>query len=414
MQFKLSGAQSGLLVSPLPFSLNFTVSARLRGQIKYEELQNALERLSHRHPLLAVRIAASENGEFACFTTEGVPPIPLRVIERVSDHDWVREVEQEISRPSDYLTGPLFRCVWLRGVEVSELLLVCDHITADGFAGIYALRDLLRLLTEPDLTLAPCPPPRLADLIPPAMQARIKEIISTSSGGEPGPSQGLPETTVMEPLRVIPFELDETETSALVARCRQEGVTVQAALCAAFALPFAERQPDMPVRWIESPANLRDRLLRPVEEVYGNYISLIYSNVECAPGRAVWDIARQAGQSLSAVTDEQLFTIPIVMMAVADRPLSIPVVGFNYDISISNLGRINIPAQYGQLHLESIYGPTMNVYMPAHRILGVNTFDGRMRCTFTSRDPQAPQLVRRAREILAAMIDHPMKGQTLE
>jgi hypothetical protein len=99
-----------------------------------------------------------------------------------------------------------------------------------------------------------------------------------------------------------------------------------------------------------------------------------------------------------------LFTIPIVMMAVADQPLRMPVVNFNYDLSISNLGRINIPAQYGQLHLESIYAPTMNVFQSTHRILGVTTFGGRMRCTFTSRDPEAPQIVRRAGEIMAAMV----------
>jgi NRPS condensation-like uncharacterized protein len=227
---------------------------------------------------------------------------------------------------------------------------------------------------------------------------------SSAYGATPSAHAGLPDDAADTPLRVLPFALDETETSTLVSSCRAEGVTVQAALCAAFALPFAERHPDAPVRRIESPINIRARLLRPVEEVYGNYISLIYSDVDCAPGRDAWDIARQASQSLAAVTDEQLFTIPIVMMAVADRPLSIPVVNFNYDISISNLGQISIPTQYGQLHLESIYAPTMNVSLPNHRILGVTTFGGRMRCTFTSRDPEAPQIVQRAREIMAAMV----------
>ena len=72
MQFKLSGAQSTLLVPGLPFSLNFTISARIQGAFTFERLQNALERLRRRHPLLAVRIAPATDESPACFTTEGI------------------------------------------------------------------------------------------------------------------------------------------------------------------------------------------------------------------------------------------------------------------------------------------------------------------------------------------------------
>ena len=135
----------------------------------------------------------------------------------------------------------------------------------------------------------------------------------------------------------------------------------------------------------------------------GVFISLVYSKVDCTPGKDRWEAAREVGKSLTGVPDEQLFSIPIVMLHVAEHPLSVPVVGFDYDLSISNLGRVNIPEQYGDLTLESIYAPTMNVSGPTHRIVGVTTFGGRMRCTFTSRDPAAPKLVRRSLEILAAM-----------
>jgi hypothetical protein len=75
----------------------------------------------------------------------------------------------------------------------------------------------------------------------------------------------------------------------------------------------------------------------------------------------------------------------------------------DYDLSISNLGRVDLPSQYGDLQLEAIFAPTMNVMMDGHRILGVTTFAGRMNCTFTSRDPLAAAVAERALEILAAM-----------
>jgi hypothetical protein len=405
MELKLSGAQSGLLHHPLPFSLNFAVSARVRGSFSETELQVALEKLRQRHPLLAVRIAPTEDG--ACLTTEGVPEIPLKIFQRRTDLDWVAQVEREIAIPSDHLTGPLFRCIWVRGKGISDLVLVCDHITADGYAAVFALRDLLTLISEPNISLDPCLPSSMKDLIPVKMQEHIQKIASDPSRAQaefPMPAGG---TEPLNPLRVIPFEFDEDGTSTLVSACKTHQVTVQAALCAAFAVPFAERQPGSPVRMIESPMSIRGRLQNSVENIYGNYISLIYSKIDCTPGHSLWEIAHQAGQSLVSFTEEQLFSIPILMMGVLDQPLSGPVVHFDYDLSISNLGRIDIPANYGELSLESVYGPTMNISMPQHRILGVNTFAGRMRCTFTSRDPRAQGLVQRAREILAEMINHP-------
>jgi hypothetical protein len=392
------------MASGLPISLSFTIAARIRGPLAPERLPHALERLRWRHPLIAARIAPDPDGAGACFTTEGVPPIPFCTVERESDADWLREIQREIALPFDYRAGPFFRCILLRGPEVSDLIIVCDHITADGRAGIYALRDLLRLLADDNLALDQLPPPRLADLIPPPMLARIAEVIDADPGVKPDGPGWRPSAAPAEPQLVIPFELDEAETATLVSRSRAEGATVQAALCAAFALPFAERHPDAPVRFVETPVDIRSRLARSPGEVYGNYISLALVSLNCSPGRDPWEIAREARRALAAVTDEQLFTIPIILMSVAERPLSAPPVDVVYDLSISNLGRIDIPAQYGPLHLESIYGPTLDVSLPGHRILAVTTFGGRMRCTYASRDREAPQILRRAREWIDIML----------
>jgi hypothetical protein len=402
MKIQLSGAMSPLLASGLPISLSFTVAARIRGPFAPEKLPGALERLRRRHPLIGARLAP--DGAGACVTTEDVPPIPLRVAHRESDDMWLREVQREIAIRFDYRAGPFFRCVLLHGPEVSDLIIVCDHITADGRASIYALRDLLRLLADDGLVLDPLPPPKLSDLIPQPMLARIAEIIAAVPGVPPEGAAWHPPAAPAEPLRVIPFELNETETAALVSRARAEGATVQAALCAAFALPFAERQLDAPFRYVETPVDIRSRLTRPPGEVFGNYISLARIGMDCSAGRDPWEIAREARRALAGVTDEQLFTIPIILMAVADRPLSAKPIDVVYDLSISNLGRIDIPAQYGPLHLESIYGPTLDVSLPGHRILAVTTFGGRLRCTYASCEREAPRILRRAREWIAAML----------
>lgn len=407
MQFKISGAHSGLISPDMTFSLNFTVTGHVRGPISLENLQNSLARLRERHPLLATRIAPATESAPACLTTDGVPAIPLRVVERTSDQDWLREVEREIVKPTPYATGPMLRCVWVRGADVSDLVLVCDHLAGDGFAGVYALRTILDLLADPTLEIEPLIPPNLVDTLSPEMITIMQNALASlraAAASRPGGRR--PEMpSFVHPMHVLPFELTPAETSTLLTRCRAEGATVQAALCTAFALQFAAQHPEAPIRGIETPISLRPRLIPEDRGVYGNYISLIYTKIDCTPGPAhAWDIARNFRKSLLNVTDEQIYTIPLMLMSIADTPFGGPVVDINYDLSLSNLGQVNIPTEYGPFQLEAIHAPTMSPASPNHRILGVTTFNGALRCTFASFDPQAADILQRVHEILTAML----------
>lgn len=333
--------------------------------------------------------------------------IPLQIAPRASDEDWVRVAEREIDQAFDYRTGPMCRCVWLRGPDVSDLLVVYDHLTVDGRASMYALRDLMALLADPDRKPDPLVPPMMRDLIPSAIRAKILAAAAGFSGAPQGTPVSQFAAPAPAPMRTIPIEWNEAETAALVSACRARHLTVQAALCTALAIPFAEREPDSPERWVECPVDLRSRLSQPVGEAVGNYISLAVIRLDCSPARDPWEIVRQAGRELTSISDEQLFLDPLVMMAVSDHPISLPPVNVRYDLSVSNVGRMEIPADYGPFHLDSIFGPTMGVYLAGHRILAVTTFGGRMRCTFTSRDPDAPHIVRRAREIISFLSKEP-------
>jgi hypothetical protein len=392
-----------LLLSGLPFGLSFTVCARVRGPISAEGLRRALDRLVRRHPLLAVRLAPTQDSSGACLTTEDIPPIPFRTTARTSDLDWVREVEREIDQAFDYHAGPLCRCVWLRDAEESDLLIVFDHLVVDGRASMIALRDLMRLLADPGWEPETLVPPLMRELIPDAMRVKILETAARFAGApQAAPAAQLPGYPA-GPMHTLPMEWDKTETAALVAACRARLLTVQSALCAAFAIPFAEREPDATVRFLECPVDLRSRLAPPPGEAVGNYISLAVIRLECTPGLPPWEIAGQAGRALASITGEQLFTDPLVMMAVAEHPISRPPVDVRYDLSISNVGRVDIPETYGPYRLLSIYGPTMGVYLAGHRILAVATFGDRLRCTFTTRDPEAGRLAARAKEIITGM-----------
>jgi hypothetical protein len=413
MQLLRPEAGSALFLSRMSLSINFAVSARVRGPLTRERLEVALAALGRRHPLLAVRAAARADGT-PYFTDEGVPPIPLRVGKMAGNDEWVGEVERAIQQPTRYLEGPLLRCVWLRGEDVSDLILVCDHLNADGRAGVIALRDLLSLLADPSQAVEPVDSPPLPDLVPPEIVRLIREDTADlpaalqNAGPPPEEPRAKPRAEPAEsdvpgdPVRVTPFCLDAAETSALVRRCRAEGVTVQAALCAAFLTPFAERQPDRPMRRAEIPVDLRGRLIRPVGDAYACMIGLTKIDFDCTPGRDLWDVARDAAKALAAMRDRDLFATPLVVITLTGRIPSAPW-DIDYDLSVSNLGRLDIPASYGELHLESVYGPIFPATGPKHLILGISTFDGQMRCTYSSRGPDVPPSMTRGRELLRRM-----------
>jgi hypothetical protein len=408
-----AGAAIGLVQSG--HNLSGAVAARIAGPIEEDRLRDALAGLAARHPLVASRVAVGEGGR-PCFATDGVGPITLHVIERAGDEQWLSELRREIVNPADYLAGPLLRCLWLRGSDSSDLVLIGEHLTADGRSMVNALRDLLTLLADPSVTLPPVMPRRLADLVPASVIERLRRTaaeraVDESSGAadftvdSPPEHSAQPDATARPPLDISVHELSHEQTAALADHCRREGVTVQAALCPAFLMPFAEQNPDTPVRRAEVPVDLRPHLSAGAD-VYGNLISLALVDVDCSPGRGLWDLARDAATALAAATGEdRLFASPFIAMQLFEQPRRPRrgSWGTDYDVSISNLGRIGIPARYGSFTIESISPPIFPASGPDHRIVGVSTFAGQMRYSFSCRSPQARALLERGRELLLEM-----------
>jgi NRPS condensation-like uncharacterized protein len=402
MRYPVPAHQSQRMFDGFKFSINFSTAVRLRGPLTLSRLENALAHLGQRYPMLVARISRDENNNFH-FTDDHASPIPVRVVERETDDTWIQEVKRELPIIFNFQTGPLYRCVWVRGQdEINDLVLVSEHMTADGRSAVHALRDLLALLADPTLELTPALPKRLAELVSPeilqkaaAFETALPSDMSPPTPWRPSVSPG--------PQRILPFSLTETETAALRDQCRVEGVTIQAALCAAFLTPFAERGPDTPMRRAEVPVDLRPYLSQPVADLFGSYLGLMTITVNCKAGPSIWDVARDAQTAIRATLGPDLFLQPSVVYKLIERPLP---GGYSrdYDLSISNLGQLDIPAMCGDLHVESVYTPTFNVNAPDHYVLGVATCSGKLCATYTSCETDAHALAERGWELLKGMI----------
>jgi len=82
----------------------------------------------------------------------------------------------------------------------------------------------------------------------------------------------------------------------------------------------------------------------------------------------------------------------------------IPAFTVDYDLSISNIGRLDWPSAYGKLVFQGLHAPIFNVNQAGHRVMGANTSAGRLHLTYISHDPEAPWLAARGMELLRSML----------
>jgi hypothetical protein len=188
--------------------------------------------------------------------------------------------------------------------------------------------------------------------------------------------------------------LTPEQTAALVTRSHTENTTVHAALCTAFLRAFAEFYGNGWQRTIQSPINLRQRLKAPVGETFGLYINLAEFPVDCAPEHNFWEVARAIKQGFVQHSSDQVIFKDLVgtgtfvdtLASVMTPSILIQSVAqVKYDLSITNLGRLPFPTQYGSLQLDALFGPCISGKRN-EVILSVNTVNNKMHLTLIFTD----------------------------
>jgi hypothetical protein len=196
--------------------------------------------------------------------------------------------------------------------------------------------------------------------------------------------------------QVLSVELSEAQTSALVDRCRKEEVTANSALSAAFVGAQTIVQGEKPFHSsIGVAGSLRDRLQRPAGEVMGFYVGLVTPKYRYDSSRGFWDNARQFHRKVRPLfTDKNLFQDllvwcylePTILEAInfktlgrlvpedSSRYQKISAFGTRDDTvlailkrdkmesldritmgtAVTNLTRLDFPAEYGALELDRL------------------------------------------------------------
>jgi len=362
--------------------VHFSMAAELNIVETKTAWQSALKALQDRHPFLSAYINGDQTDPVFKFTTG--TEIPLRYVKAAHNTRWETEVETELATPFDWSKAPLIRATLIEFPGKSILILSSHHAVADGLSMSFLFRDLFQALAGS--TLTPLPIPGSAEDF---FGLDVKALRSA-----PVPeNKRLPERRTEKRPFVESITLTTELTERIVMRARQENVTVNAVLCAAFLLAgrnISDKWKNEAVKLVV-PASNRSGL--QMGETCGMYIqdkAVTFSPVQ----QDFWELAEQVRKETTGLdTPEQAkaFTetiCPLVFGDLDNQAISdILQSGIAREYMVSNLGRIAYDPDFGAFQMTGLWGPIALSGYTGDQTIGICTIQNRIHLLHVSRIP---------------------------
>jgi NRPS condensation-like uncharacterized protein len=376
--------------------VNCVFTAKIRGTIKEESLRMALSEIQRKHPLLRVVIREDEHGRPYFVSNTQIPPIPLFIIERFSDDDWITTSEKEWENRFDVKKGPLARLVWLKSEHVSELLLVCAHCICDGTSMLTLMREMLMLLDQQDTMMEPYESfESVHSLIPAHISAdrkkKIKAWLMSKIAAWIIAYKTKKNTFPPGKSYLLHWKLDEEATTALTNMAKQEKTALHATFSVAFLEAMQLIKGDKAKGHVVYPVDIR----RYIPEIKNDHLfafapieELI---VEKDDTSDFWTKTRKLRNDLAGKIDvmniHELLLMSEYFHSSVNRLIAyLKSSDGSHDVTLSNMGRLNIPDNYRSFHLETIYSPSASFPWRNPNTLVISNFRKEIDFSFISNE----------------------------
>jgi Condensation domain len=407
-----------------PFTSVFPI--QVTGALEERRLRQALAHVQAKHPLLRCVI---KEGALAprLVLLDRPAPIPLRIVERRREDDWQTVVLQEWLAPFEASREPVVRVVWVCGGKVNELVLVAHHCICDGHSGINLIRELLSAYDQPEQDLGKYDMlGALEDLVPAALleNRRFQRRVRWKAGilrlalflkgrrGRPGPC--IP----AEQIYFHRWNSGSAATLALTERCRSEGVTVLAAVSVAFMQAFRDVRGAKGLGKTCVMANARRFLPELRADAMFGLAPGIAVRAKGLPPPEDMDVAGFWARAWAVKADLTrrierfgggLYETLAALERLHDRYAALvgwferaPAVR---NLTLSNVGRLDLRRQYRNFTVERVYGPLVMVSPTPANTIVISSFDGDMEFAIVSDEQSLPRaqalkIQERAMEIL--------------
>jgi NRPS condensation-like uncharacterized protein len=283
------------------------VAARIIGEVTEKDLRRALDAVRRNHPLLGAKVIFNDHHD-AWFSTDKVPETRLRIVPRRSETQWFEEIRYEHKIPFEPEIGPLIRFALVYSPQVSELVIFANHSICDGKALAILVRDILEYYANPEKEVQIIQSPTFEDCLPKermSLSGFIKKIVINHYNRQwrkrpyyftqADFNQIHKAHWDMMQYNVTLIQLEPEETATLVAKCRENNVTVTSASTAAFLAAYRDILGPFPKEkngiWIAY--DLRRHLRENIGDVIGTLAGAIQFKFDYNQNKPLWKNAQE-------------------------------------------------------------------------------------------------------------------------
>jgi NRPS condensation-like uncharacterized protein len=262
-------------------------------------LREAVKKVLQKHPILRSSIRVDENGKAYYHVEDEVEPeFYVKTIN--NDRGWISTVAEEQKKPFILSQPPLIRFICLKNESKMQLVMCVHHILADGLSGIRILQDIISFVENPEQTVTVQQVALLEDsmlysneklsLLMRMLAGRLNKQWQRSSHiFSEVEYNTMRKSYWSQRSHIIDLaELDASETSKLIAKCKENHVTVNNLLIATLlgatqkidGISKENKRLGMGVSFNSNEMNV------------GNFVSPVSINYVYNPKKSIWDNTR--------------------------------------------------------------------------------------------------------------------------
>lgn len=380
---------------------NAVIPFRLRGVFEEKVVQHALHRIQEKHPWLQALIRHDQKQIPWFEIPDKVIPIPIRLVDRKSGDDWQEESRKEWNTAFDFRNRPLIRLVWIKGVAVSDMLIVFHHCLCDGGSAMSLLREFLAVMDNPTAHIGiENPILGIQDVVPHGMLTSRKQQLKAKLIGRISATaiKCIPvgkRTIERQKDYLIHWKFDQTLSQQIIAHCKSHGFTVNTFLCATVLQAFIKARGSAAFNKVSCPVDIR-RFATQIKDdhIFAFGLMIVLSSNQKLNFSDNLPLLQETVDRKTAKLNP--YITMLVMESAHDALENFTKLLKNgkssNDCMFSNLGRIQIPYQYDSFTLDTIFSPSVIGPLGNTTTLVTSTFRKEMDFSFVGSEGYLPYL----------------------
>lgn len=378
---------------------NAVIPFRLRGSFTLKEIQQALARIQNKHPWLRAFISHDEKNIPWFNVPEKPVSIPVRIITRQSEDQWQEESRREWNTTFNYEKLPLIRFIWIKGENVSDMLFAFHHCLCDGGSAMAFLKEFLMVLDHPAADIGTEKPILgIQDVVPPDILNSRRQRLKAKFIGRVAATviKWLPvnkKSVERQNDYLIHGKLDEETSQQVIAYCKSQEVTVNTFLSVALLHSFKKVRGKKSFNKVSCPVDIR-RFANQIKEdhIFAFGLMIVVSADEKL---SFSDNLRAMQKSVEQKTSKLNPYITMMVMESGHDALNnftklLKNGKSSNDCMFSNLGRIQIPHEYKEFSVDTIFSPSVIGPLGNTTTMVTSTYRGEMDFSFMGSEGYLP------------------------